>query len=318
MKYRFLSLLFASIVIATALAGCGEPSQSTVTTDEKSTVVSTADSAPADTSIAETQTATQVETTAEATAATTKPAAKKNKKKQEETTQPVTVQANIPEDNITHSNINPNLGAIQSQVAEDMKALAVKSIRLSSNSLTIATGESAELTLTFNPENAAVKSCSLTVSSGCVKADFSGNSKIVVTGKSAGTCKLTVTSHNGHKAYCDITVKRAGQEITDDTVLSHKELCTAENATRWRTAIAQQCTLLGMKENTELRGASYTINTADDQSSRSYNAAEKAYVQQALEQVEALTNGEYESYEFNCISEPQGSEYIITIIVNKI
>lgn len=318
MKYRFLSLLFASITVAAALVGCGEPPKDTVTADEKSTVVSTADSAPADASVAETETATQQDPTAEATAATIKPAVKKPKPTQEETTQSATVQANIPKDNITGSNINPNLSAIQAQVAEDMKALAVKSIRLSSNSLTIATGESAELALTFNPENAAVKSCSLTVSSGCVVADFLGNSKIVVTGKSAGTCTLTVTSHNGHKAYCDITVKRAEQEITDDTVLSHKELCTADNATRWRTAIAQQCALLGMKENTALRGASFSINTADDQSARSYNAAEKAYVQQVLEQVELLTNGEYESYEFNCISEPQDGEYIITVIVNKI
>ena len=317
MKYRFLSLLFAIVFVAAAFAGCGEPSSDTVT-EGKGKVISTPDSTPTDSDMTATEETTQADTTAATTAVPTKPATKKSKSKPVETTQPATVQENIPKDNITHGNINPNLGNIQKQVAEEMKALAVKSITLSSNFLTIETGESAELTLTFKPQNAAVKSCSLTVSSGCAEASFSGNSKIVVTGKSAGTCTLIVTSHNGHKAYCDITVKRTGQEITDDTELSHEELCTAENATRWRKAIAEQCALLGMKENTTLRGSGFTINTADDQSARSYNAAEKAYVQQVLMQVEVLTKGEYESYEFNCVSEPQGNEYLFTVIVNKI
>ncbi len=315
MNHKLLSLLLAVIAAAALLTGCKDGQSGAATPDE----AATADSAQAVTATAAAETTLAAESTQADPETTQAPATQATQTAtQAATTQPATVQANVPKDNITGENLNPNMGAIQGQVAAEIDALTVQSIGLSENFLTINVGDVHELALTFTPENAAVKACDLTVSSGCAEAVFEGREKIKVTGKSAGTCTIIVTSKNGHKAYCDVTVKRVEQEITDDTELEHADLCTPINADRWRAAMAKHCAELGMKENTALQGSGNSVSTADDKTPRSYNSAERDYVQQAEIWAQTATNGEFESYEFNVVSKPEDGEFVFTLIINKI
>lgn len=321
MKYRILPILLAIITGASLLTACSSE-KNTATADEAvNRVYPEGEGKLFDPSAVATEV---TESTAATEAATTQAATKGKSSKQKTTkprstdptdTQPTTIQANVPADNITGANINPNLGYIQSQVAARIEALAVKSISLSASNLTLEAGESKELTISFNPSDAAIKSCSMKLNNSNATATLSGTT-VTVKGEKAGTATLTVTSHNGHSATCDIIVKRAEQAITDDTVLNHGELCTAENANRWCEAVTAHLSALGMKHNTSLSGASAEISTAG-LNNLSYNSAENELVAQAESELSAQTDGRWGEYDFNCFAETNGGEYVIVVVMNE-
>ena len=162
-----------------------------------------------------------------------------------------------------------------------------------------------------------IKSCSIKTSTDCVTAATSG-STIKVTGKKAGTSVLTVTSFNGHKASCSITVKHAEKVITDDTALPHSELCTAANVSRWLDAVIKRLQTLGMTRNTSLSGAGTELSTADLPDNISFNTAQKTLADKAESELKAQTNEQWTNYEFNCVSEArEKGEYAIIITVNE-
>ena len=234
------------------------------------------------------------------------------------TTQPATITTDVPADNITGANINPYLGAIQGEVIAEIDAHSVKSISLSHPSITVEVGEKKTVEISFNPSDAVNKICTAETSNGNAKASISGKT-VTVSGVNAGTCTLTVTSKNGHKATCNITVKRSAQEITDDTVLPHSELCTAGNVTRWAEAVAAHLESKGMTRDTSLRGGGISLRTDADKSDMSFNAAKKSFAAQAENDAALVTSGSWEDYTFNCTTESLGGgEYSIVItIVSK-
>ena len=237
---------------------------------------------------------------------------------QASTVQPTTITTDVPPDNITGANINPHLGSIQSEVIAEIESHSVKSISLSQTELTVTAGESKTLEVSYEPSDAVDKTCTAEVSNNCVKASASGKT-VTVTGVNAGTCTLTVSSKNGHKATCNITVKRAEQEITDDTVLPHGELCTAANASRWAEAVASHLESKGVTRDTSLRGGGISLRTDSDKSDMSFNSARKSFVSQAEYEAALVTNGSWSGYIFNCSAESLGGgEYAIIItIVSK-
>ncbi len=237
---------------------------------------------------------------------------------QASTVQPTTITTDVPPDNISGANINPYLGSIQGEVIAEIEAHSVKSISLSQTALTVTAGESKNLEISYEPSDAVDKTCTAEVSNSNVKASVSGKT-VTVTGVNAGTCTLTVSSKNGHKATCNITVKRSEHEITDDTVLPHSELCTAANASRWAEAVAVQLESKGITRDTSLRGGGISLRTDADKSDMSYNAAQKSFIAQAEYEAALVTSGSWSDYTFNCTSESLGGgEYaIIIIIVSK-
>ena len=321
MKVKVLLVLLALILGASLLGACSSQQNHTATADEAvnrvypegegkfydpSAVISTAAES----------TAAEAATHAATKATSARPKTTKATTATDSTgSQPTTVQGNVPPDNITDANINPNLGTIQSQVAARMEALSVKSISLSETSLTLEAGESRQLRISFNPSDAAIKSCSMTVSNSNAAATLSGTT-VTVKGIKAGTATLTVTSHNGHSAACNITVKRSETPVTDDTVLSHADLCTAENANRWSEAVAARLATLGMNRNGSLSGASAELSTAM-LNNMSYRDAESELTSQAESLLSSLTGGNWTGFDYNCFAEESGGNFVITIVINE-
>ena len=228
-----------------------------------------------------------------------------------------TISTNVPADNVTGDNINPGIGAIQSRMSSQIEALAVQSIALSETSLTLEPGESKTVTITFNPTDAAIKTCKVTADNGNVTATAT-TSTLTVTGVKAGTATVTVTSHNGHTATCDVTVKRSEQtEAGDDTVLPHKDLVTVTNAERWTADVAARLEALGMRRNTSLQGEGVHLTT-DGLNDQSYNSALSLLLEQAETELASQTGGDWSGYEFNCVLRTlENGEYGIIIVINQ-
>lgn len=326
MKHKFLPFLLAVIFGAAALTACGSPD--TATGDEavnrvypegegryyESTAATQPTGSAATRATAATKTTVKPTAATRATAAATKAATAVNPAA---TSTQATVQNNVPADNISGGNINPNIGAIQSDMQGQIDALAVTSIALNTNSLSVSVGETASLTVSYKPSNAVGKFCTAAADNQNVSVAVSG-STISVTGAKAGVCTLTVTSANGHKANCSITVKPNPSDITDDTVLSHGELVTAANAERWASSVAADLEALGLTRNSSLQGNSIVLST-EGLDNKSFNAAANEFIRRAEADAEQLTGGDWPAYEFNCVYRAQGSgEYAIVISVNEL
>lgn len=322
MKHKFLPFLLAVILGAAALTACGSPDSATG--DEAVNRVypegegryfeSTAASQPTGSAGTTAATKATAKTTAATTAAATTAPTAVNPAA---TSTQATVQSNVPADNISGANVNPNIGAIQGDVQAQINALAVTSIALSSSSLSVLAGETRTLTVSYSPSNAVNKSCTAAADNQNVSVAVSG-STISVTGAKAGVCTLTVTSANGHKATCNITVKPNQSSVTDDTALSHGDLVTAANAERWATAVSADLQALGMTRNTALQGNSIVLTT-DGLNNKSYNTVLREFIRQAETAAEQLTDGDWSGYEFNCVYRVQSNgEYAIIISVMEL
>lgn len=326
MKHKFLPFLLAFIVGAAVLSACassgggaGDEAVNRVYPEgegryfEPTEATQTVGSTAAKGTTAATKATTKPKTTG-AAAATTKAATAVNPAA---TSTQATVQANVPADNISGANMNPNIGAIQSDMQGQINALAVTSISLNQNSLSVPVGETRSLTVTFNPSNASNKSLSASVDNQNVGIAISGKT-VSVTGVRAGVTTLTVTSHNGHRATCNVTVKPAQSSATDDTVLSHSELATAANAERWANAVANHLENLGLEHNSSLQGNSIVLST-DGLDNKSFNSALNDFIRQAQSGAEQLTGGDWDDFEFNCVYRAQGNgEYAVIISINEL
>lgn len=193
-KYIFVPLLALMVLFA----ACGKEESSSVpetTAATRSEATRSEAATAAKTTAAEQTTAAQSETKATGTVpSTTAPATSKP------------VQDNIPADTITAGHINPNLSGIQGYVMSEISALAVTGISLESDSLTIERGETAEVTVIFEPSYAANKRCTVETDNSCVKATYKSG-VLTLIGEKQGDCTVKVTSNNGYSTSCTVTVK---------------------------------------------------------------------------------------------------------------
>lgn len=144
------------------------------------------------------------------------------------TTVPSTTYPNVPKDNMTPSHINPSLGSIQNNVLEQMQAAALKNIALSKTAVTVEVGEKESLELKFTPTDAPRKTCKVTTNNKNATALFV-DKKLVITGKAAGACTVTVTSFNGITATCEVTIKAKEAPATSPAA---SEAAPVEEATQ--------------------------------------------------------------------------------------
>lgn len=193
-KYIFVPLLALMVLFA----ACGKEDSSSVpetTAATRSEATRSEAATAAKTTAAEQTTAAQSETKATGTVpSTTAPATSKP------------VQDNIPADTITAGHINPNLSGIQGYVMSEISALAVTGISLESDSVTIERGETAEVTVIFEPSYAANKRCTVETDNSCVKATYKSG-VLTLIGEKQGDCTVKVTSNNGYSTSCTVTVK---------------------------------------------------------------------------------------------------------------
>lgn len=193
-KYIFVPLLALMVLFA----ACGKEDSSSVpetTAATRSEATRSEAATAAKTTAAEQTTAAQSETKATGTVpSTTAPATSKP------------VQDNIPADTITAGHINPNLSGIQGYVMSEISALAVTGISLESDSVTIERGETAEVTVIFEPSYAANKRCTVETDNSCVKATYKSG-VLTLIGEKQGDCTVRVTSNNGYSTSCTVTVK---------------------------------------------------------------------------------------------------------------
>ena len=313
MKNRILALVTAMLMLVCAFAGCGEE-ENAATPDE-----ALSDSATTD------ETVTTALTSTAPSAAATQPSSAQTQKTTtaQGDTQPTTqkpVQDNIPEDTIGYSNINPNLSFIVDLVVQEMNELAIRTIGLDYSKLSIKTGESAQLTISYNPENAVPKTCTVSSNNKCVQAVIKDN-VVTVTGKSEGTALITVTSYNGATASCSVTVTKAEEEkpavITDDSVLPHAKVCTRANADRWLAAVDEYCSGEGMEKNSSLSGETVTVSTSSYAADGSFNSYKEQILSDATAQIDAYTDKKYTEYSYNCILTQSGSEFTISVTLYK-
>lgn len=324
MRHKILPFLLAAILGAAAMTACSSSPDKIAAGEAVNRVYpagegryydpSSEAKVSADTSAASSTASTNPST--KATQATTAPKSKitATVPALSSATQPTTLNVHVPDDDITADNINPRIGSIQSEMQEQILALAVTSISLSEVSIDLNTGETKTLDISFTPADAANKTCTVTASNGNVRASVSGKT-VSITGVTAGTSTITVTSHNGHKATCDIIVKRVEQDITDDTVLTHKELVTAANAERWTAAVISHLESLGMTRNTSLQGDSYSMGT-EGVNNKSYNEAESDFISLAENEATSITGQDWSDYEFNCVCSARDGEYDIIVAIN--
>ena len=310
---RIIAAAIAAVIISLPFAGCGkEESSGTAET------VGTSATAPATQATPDEAATTKL---AETTAAQTSPSTVKATSAQNASSAPHTqgttakpVQENIPPDTVSYANINPNIGTIQNQVANEINELYVRNISLSETKLTLYEGESETLSISFNPTNAAIKTCTASADNSNASAKVSGKT-VTVTAVSEGSCSVTVKAHSGATAVCRVTVK--AREITDDTVLSHKKLCTEENANRWCEELRALCESLGLTLSPGLSGGSVSVNTVAFEGDASYNEM-LSYLQTSLTaQLQAHTGGSFKDYEFNISFERAGGEVGFTVPLHR-
>lgn len=313
MKNKISAALAAALILlCLVFAGCNE--EETKATPDEAALYATADEA---------QTTAGTTAAPSTAAATTQPATQKNQKSTSpsDKTQPTTqkpVQDNIPPDNMTAENINPNLSDIIGMVISEINGSALRAVELTMDSITIKPGEVAGIKMIYDPEDAVPKTCTAKADSKCVEVDIK-NGYLTITGKSEGTAMVTVTAYSGAYTQCAVTVTGSvsPEEITDDTVLPHAKLCTRENAERWLEAVDAYCAECGLTKNTALSGESVVVSTADYDFDGSFNSYRDQIVTDAAIQIDTYTGRNYQGYEYNCLLEPDGSDFKIAVTLYR-
>lgn len=331
MKHRLLPFLLAVIFGAAVLTAChsgsvesGDEAVNRVYPEgeghfyDGSQTGSTAATAPFGT-VAGSTAATKptVKLTVKPTATSATAATKPTAVNPAATSPQATIAINVPADNVTDSNINPNIGSIQEEMNRLLDAYSVKSISLSETSLSLEAGESKSLTISYSPADATNKISTASANNSNVSVSVSG-ATVTITGAKAGTATVTVTSANGHKATCDVTVKRTEQSVSDDTVLPHDSLVNVSNAERWTAELADYLEGLGMSRNANLQGESFRLTTVS-LNNLSFNSASNQLKEQGEAEAASLTSGDWENYEFNyMLRSVDNGEFAIVIAVNRI
>ena len=99
---------------------------------------------------------------------------------------------------------------------DDDTDIAVTTVSLDKNSLTLEIGENYTLVVTVSPSNATDKSVTWSSANSSVAVVSGGR----VTAKSEGTTTITAEAHNGKKASCTVTVNKPAPEVIEVTSVS--------------------------------------------------------------------------------------------------
>lgn len=215
MKKRFLALIVASLMatIGVTLTGCkGEQSSTLPYISSKDEIYYATDDMPA-----ETQPVT-AETEKQNTKDSVNPDADRIA---EDTTYPTIVAQNSPPSN----NINPNA----SSIANNSSSKVSSAITLSASTVDLKIGQSKTISVSVNLDETNTSSYYVETTNDNVSVSCSG-SKITITGKKAGNTTVIVKS-GSKKASCNVIIlgnetAESTKNITDDTEVEYKELCT--------------------------------------------------------------------------------------------
>lgn len=225
MTKRLFAIALAAVISVTAatLVGCGEQNTDNVT----SAATPAEATKTTNSTISTTAPATTQSTTAATTAATTAPTEGSTK-------------ANSEKSENKSSNSSQSSGSV-----------AVTSVSLSKSSISMYEGDSATFEVYIDPSDATDRQYNVVTNNGNASIDCNG-STVTVYGENRGNCEITVSSTNGKSAACSVTVNsrtsysnggsgnsggnsggnngNSGNSgaITDDTMLTHAQICTDE------------------------------------------------------------------------------------------
>ena len=276
MKTKLLSAILSAIILLTSaaiLVGCGDKKESVAkiaTSDEAATKIETVTEVATDEQ-GSTQIVEETRVIEETTATNSKSESSESsetKSNDSSASKNNTNSANVKSNSNSNSanktttnNTNSNKssakvtgGSTKSSTkpakSSKPKSVAVTSVSLSKSSLSVTVGKSASFTVKVNPNNASNKDYVASTNNGNATVNCSG-STVTVKGISKGSCTVTVKSNNGKTAKCSVTVKAKSKpkstKVTDDTPISHKELCTDKNMQKVCDAINAYFKAKGMK-----------------------------------------------------------------------
>ena len=313
MTKRLFAIALAAVISMSmaTLVGCGEQNTDNVT----SSATPAEATKTTNSTISTTAPATTQSTTAATTAATTAPTEGSTKANSEKTEN-------------KSSNSSQSSGSV-----------AVTSVSLSKSSISLYEGDSSTFEVTINPSDATDRQYNVVTNNGNASIDCNG-STVTVYGENSGSCDITVSSTNGKSATCSVSVNArtsynnggsgnggnsggnsngggSGNSgvITDDTLLTHEQLCSERILDRLMNKVNTLFQQKGMTYNSSLTKNSggwllsgtnyypgdyiYSANSFFDKELQAYEG-----------EVEALVNydgNSYSDFQFRCYYEKQSN-----------
>lgn len=237
---KYLAAAMAALFMIVGFTGCGE-------TKSNNSSAATADEATTESAkmnALETTTEIPMEDTSEAQEIATEETKSEDS---EEATKDTTKSEDTAKKNEASSKKQNGSQGSGSGSSKKPSSVAVTSVNLSASSLSVKVGGSASFSVSLSPSNATDTSYTVTTSNGNATVSCYGGS-VTVYGQAAGNCQLTVKSSNGKTAICNVNVYKQQNSngnsgggtqsgnnsnknpnsgtITNDTLLTHAQLCT--------------------------------------------------------------------------------------------
>lgn len=314
MKKRFFAIALAAIMTMTAatLVGCDENTAETIAV---STTATPSEAIKATGSTLSTNSTTAPLTVPETTTATT---------------------ANTPTVSTTKGDSNKTENK-SSASTQSNSNVAVTGVSLSRNSISLYEGDSATFEVVISPENATDRQYNVVTNNGNASIDCNG-STVTVYGENSGSCDITVSSTNGKSSSCNVTVNSRtsynnnvsgnngsysennggntgnnGGVITDDTLLTHEQLCSEIILERLMNKVNTLFQQKGMTYNPSLtKSNSGWLLSGTNYYPGDYYYSTNSFISKELagyeEEVDALVRYDGDSYsdfQFRCYYERQ-------------
>lgn len=216
--------------------------------------------------------------------------------------------------------------------------VAVTSVSLSKSSISMYEGDSATFEVYIDPDNATDRQYNVVTNNGNASIDCNG-STVTVYGENRGNCEITVSSTNGKSATCSVSVNartsynnggsgngggnsggnngNSGNSgaITDDTLLTHEQLCSEDILDRLMNKVNALFQQKGMTYNPSLtKSNSGWLLSGTNYYPGDYNYSANSFISKELagyeEEVDALVRYDGDSYsdfQFHCYYERQGN-----------
>ena len=313
MTKRLFAIALAAVISMSmaTLVGCGEQNTDNVT----SSATPAEATKTTNSTISTTAPATTQSTTAATTAATTAPTEGSTK-------------ANSEKSENKSSNSSQSSGSV-----------AVTSVSLSKSSISLYEGDSSTFEVTINPSDATDRQYNVVTNNGNASIDCNG-STVTVYGENSGSCDITVSSTNGKSATCSVSVNArtsynnggsgnggnsggnsngggSGNSgvITDDTLLTHEQLCSERILDRLMNKVNTLFQQKGMTYNSSLtKNSGVWLLSGTNYYPGDYIYSANSFFDKELQayegEVEALVNydgNSYSDFQFRCYYEKQSN-----------
>lgn len=322
MKKRLFAIAITIVMIlsASALSGCGSSSDTPAETT----------SAFVETTVAVKESSSVAETTTEETTTdvdSTDPT--------QDTTKADTKKKSDNSNGSTNKNTSSN-----SNGSSKSKNVAVTSVSLSKGSMTITEGSSQSFEVYIDPASATDRQYNVVTNNGNATVSCNG-SIVTVYAQSKGNCEITVSSTNGKSATCHVTINaksssngssgnksnnnsggssnnnsnKNNQTITDDTLLTHSQLCSEAIVGRLIDKVNSIYQQKGMTYNSSLnKNNSGWLLSGTNYYPGDYIYSTNSFIEKELagyeEEVDALVNydgNSYSDFQFRCYYEKQSN-----------